>query len=131
VLFRQIFEQAAPQGATGAGKWVNFVEQNSDPAREAQYHDWYNNMHIPDILKTPSFVRATRYRIKDFRDGRGQYLAVYEIETDDIDRTMKLRLEKRAEEVKLGRASASRNHLTRAVWRDVLWKQILDKRAQK
>jgi predicted Fe-Mo cluster-binding NifX family protein len=111
-------------------KWLNFVEQNCDPTREAEYHDWYNNMHIPDILLTPSFVSARRYEIKDFRDGRGKYLAIYEIETDDIDNTMKIRLDKRAEEVKLGRASASRNNLSRAVWRDMLWKQIGDQRAQ-
>jgi len=127
VLFRRIFEMAKPGNATGKQKWINLVEQNNDPAREAEYHDWYNNMHIPDILKTPGFVRATRYEIKAPRDGRGRFLAVYEIETDDIAETMKVRLAKREEETKAGRSSASRNNLTRAVWRDVLWKLILEK----
>lgn len=130
VLFRQIFELKAPQNSTSkTGRWVNFVEQNCDPAREAEYHEWYNTIHIPDILCTPSFVSARRYRIKDFRDGRGEYLAVYEIETDNIDDTMKLRLEKRSEELKQGRASGNRPHLSRPVWRDVLWKQILERTA--
>ena len=65
------------------------------------------------------------------RDGRGMFLAVYEIETDDIGQIMKLRLAKREEEVKAGRASISRNHLTRPVWRDVLWQQISDQKAKR
>ena len=130
VAFKLFFEQTAPESSTSkTGKWLNLVEQNCDPLREAEYHDWYNNMHIPDILKTPSFVSARRYEIKEFRDGRGKYLAVYEIETDDIEHTMKVRLAAREEEVRQGRASANRPHLTRPVWRDVLWQQISDHRA--
>lgn len=130
VLFRQFFEMAAPQSsASRTGKWVNLVEQECTPGREAEYHDWYNNMHIPDILQTPGFVSARRYEIREPRDGRGKYLAVYEIETDDIDATMKTRLAKRNEEAKAGRASSSRPGMNRPVWRDVLWKQIMDKRA--
>ena len=131
VLFKQIFESKAPANSTSqTGKWLNFVEQNCDPVREAQYHEWCNNMHMPDILLTPSFVGARRFQIKDFRDGRGKYLHVYEIETDDIDAAMKLRLEKRAHEASLGRDSVSRNRLTRPVWRDVLWQQISDQKAK-
>jgi hypothetical protein len=130
VLWKRLFEMRAPESSTSkTGKWLNTVEQNCDPVREAEYHDWYNNMHIPDILKTPSFVSATRYQIKEFRDGRGKYLALYDLETDDIDATMRIRLGKRDEEVKAGRASANRPHLTRPVWRDVLWKQISDHKA--
>lgn len=127
VLFRQIFELAAPGNGSGKQKWINLVEQNNDPTREAEYHQWYNEMHIPDILKTPGFVKATRYEIREPRDGRGRFFAVYEIETDDIAATMKERLAKREEETRAGRASASRNHLTRAVWRDVMWKLIVER----
>lgn len=105
-------------------RWVNNIETNCDPMREDEYNDWYNNMHIPDILATPGFVSARRDQIKDFRDGRGKYLAIYELETDDIEGTMRARLEKRNEELKAGRASGNRPHLTRPMWRDVLWKQI-------
>lgn len=131
LAWKLIFERTAPQNSTSAtGRWLNLVEQHCDPAREAEYHDWYDQMHIPDVLKTPSFVSARRYRAKERRDGRGTFLAVYEIETDDIEQTMKLRLAKREEEVKAGRASISRNHLARPVWRDVVWQQISDHRAK-
>lgn len=132
VLFREFFVQTSPQGATGAsGKWVNFVEQECTPGREAEYHDWYNNLHIPDILRTPGFVGARRYEIQEPRDGRGRYLAVYEIESDDIEATMKVRLARRNEEAKAGRSSANRPGMNRPVWRDVLWQQILDRREGK
>jgi hypothetical protein len=130
VLFRETFERG-DAAAAGRAEWLNLVEQNCDPRREAEYHDWYNNMHIPDILATPGFVSARRYEIKEFRDGRGKYLAVYQVDTADIDATMTLRLEKRAEEVKLGRASATRANLTRLVWRDVLWKRISQQEARR
>ncbi len=131
VLFRRIFEATAPQNSTSrTGKWLNMVEQNCDPAREAEYHDWYDHIHIPDILRTPGFVSARRYRAKERRDGRGMYLAIYEIETDDVEQAMKVRLERRAEEAKQGRSSQSRDHLSRPIWRDVMWKQVFERTAR-
>ncbi|CAN5789084.1 hypothetical protein BH09PSE5_BH09PSE5_38550 [soil metagenome] len=129
MLFKHVYETSAPANRKeGAGKWLNMVEQNCDPARVPEYHDWYNGMHIPDILITPGFVSARRYRIPAFQDGRGEYLALYEIESDDIAETMKTRLANRDKEVAAGRASINRPGLTRPVWRDVLWKQLSDRR---
>ncbi len=127
VLWRRLLEKAAPGNAVGMQKWLNLVEQDCDPAREAEFHDWYDNVHFPDILKTPGFVRASRYEIREPRDGRGRFMALYEIETDNIAETMKVRLAKREEEAKAGRGAASRKHLLRPVWRDVLWRQILER----
>ena len=121
LAWRETFSLLAPQNSAGAGCWLNLVEQNCDPKREAQYHAWYNETHIPDALKTPAFVSARRYEAREPRDGRGRFLAAYEIETDDMEATMKVRLQKRDEEVKAGRGSASLNNLTRPVWRDVMW----------
>lgn len=129
LLFRQFYERTAPGNSAGAGKWVNFVEQNCHPDRVDEYHAWANDVHMPDALLTPAFVAARRFQIKDPRDGRGTYLHVYEIETDDMDATMKRRLEMRQQEVAKGRASTSRNNLTWPVWRDVVWKQVSEQRA--
>jgi hypothetical protein len=110
---------------TGKGaRWLNFVELNCDPAREDEFNAWYDEIHLPDVLDTPGFVSATRYRIKELRDGRGKYLALYGIETHDIEQTMKVRLARRAEAAKLGRSGENRPHLLRPVWRDVLWRQL-------
>ena len=85
-------------------RWVNILETNCDPTREAEYNDWYDGIHIPDVLNTPGFVRARRYQAKELRDGRGKYMALYGIETDDIDKTLKDRLERRAQELPADRA---------------------------
>ena len=111
-------------------RWVNLVENNADPARHAQFNDWYDNMHLPDALRSPGLMRARRYERHEFRDGRAQYLAVYEIESADIDETMRLRRSRREEEVRQGRASTSFPNLSFSLWRDVLWKVLSERRAQ-
>lgn len=60
----------------------------SDPEKEAEYNDWYNNIHLPDVLETPGVVRATRYEHTDPAEGEAKFVAIYEIETDNIDEFM-------------------------------------------
>ena len=104
-------------------QWMNLMEVNCDPAREEEFKEWFRDVHMPDVLETPDFVGARQHEMKEFRDGRGKYLNVYYIETDDIDRTMKERLERREDERKRGRY---RDKLTIPVWRDVLWRRIAE-----
>lgn len=73
------------------GKWLLLVETNcKDETRDSEFNTWYDTVHIPDVLSSPGHKSAARYVIKDRVKGRGKYLAVYEIETDDIKRTMEL-----------------------------------------
>jgi|OpeIllAssembly_1097287.scaffolds.fasta_scaffold1034507_2 hypothetical protein len=72
-------------------KWLVLVETNCrDEARDAEFNRWYDTVHVPDALSSPDHKSATRYVIKDRVKGKGKYLAIYEIETDDIKRTMEL-----------------------------------------
>ena len=67
-------------------KWVLVAETNcSDSAREGEFNQWYNTIHAPDVLETPGILRATRYESNDPPEGHGKYLAIYDIETEDID----------------------------------------------
>ena len=71
-------------------KYVFVVGMNvADPANEAEFNDWYNNIHFPDVLETPNFERATRWENTEPRLADAKYLALYEIETDDIQAAMK------------------------------------------
>ena len=125
VFWRQISEQVVSgYKRSGRQRWVNLIELHCSPGREVEFHEWYENIHIPDILKSPGYAGVRRYEIRDARDGRGKYLAIYYIESDDIDETMRIRRANREIEAKLGRSSASRNDLIMSVWRDVLWKEI-------
>lgn len=40
---------------------------------------WHMNSHIPEVLKQPAFLRATRYRRVDSGDDRPEYWTVYEM----------------------------------------------------
>ena len=75
-------------------KHTFIVFTNPVEGKESEYNDWYNRQHIPDILNVPGFVGAQRFRLADAqmsRDGNRthKYLAVYEIETDDLAGTLK------------------------------------------
>ena len=71
------------------GKWLLVVESNCmDPSREKEFNEWYDQTHIPDIFETPCFVKASRYELTRAAEGKGKYLAVYEIQSDDIDADM-------------------------------------------
>ncbi len=70
-------------------RWLLTVESNCcDPSREKEFNDWYNKIHLPDILETPGFVRAVRYENTNPAEGQGKFIAMYEIETDDLASTL-------------------------------------------
>jgi hypothetical protein len=60
--------------------------------REQDYNDWYQNLHLRDLLAIDGFKSAQRFRLKQAvvpNPPPLPYLAVYEIETNDIDATIK------------------------------------------
>ncbi len=70
-------------------RWLLTVESNCcDPSRENEFNDWYDNVHLPDILETPGFLRAVRYENTSPAEGQGKFIAMYEIETDDLASTL-------------------------------------------
>ena len=57
-----------------------------DPAREKEFNDWYDNCHIPDMLDVPGMISATRWVAAQSREGlQRKYLAMYELETDNLE----------------------------------------------
>jgi len=61
----------------------------ADAAREKEFNEWYDNVHVPDVLETPGFVGATRYELMgNPGPGQGKYLAIYQVESDDFQATM-------------------------------------------
>ena len=56
-----------------------------DPAREQEFNDWYDNKHIPDMLEVPGMIKATRWMgVDNKKDMQRQYLAMYELESDNL-----------------------------------------------
>ena len=52
------------------------------PEREDEYNAWYSGVHVSELLQVPGFVSARRFR--RVGEGGGEYLAVYEVEADDL-----------------------------------------------
>lgn len=62
----------------------------TSPEQEAEYNDWYGNVHVHDVTRVPGFVAATRYKYAQTQlipDGTPEYgyLAIYEVEGDLAD----------------------------------------------
>ncbi len=63
------------------------VMSNPTAGCEEDYNDWYQNIHLGELVALPGFKCAQRFRLaRKLVEGEAYpYLAVYDIETDDID----------------------------------------------
>lgn len=69
-------------------RWLLAVETNcADPSRETEFAEWYDNTHLQDVLEPPGILTGARYENLDPSAGRGKFLALYEIESDNIEET--------------------------------------------
>lgn len=65
----------------------------TDPAQEAAFNEWYTEHHLDDVLRVAGFNAARRYTLSEVRPMLDTepspfgYLAVYEIESDDLAAT--------------------------------------------
>lgn len=66
--------------------FVSLAMTNAAEGQEDEYNAWYNNQHVPDVLAIPGIKSVRRFRLSDKSRGEVpyQFLAVYEVEVDDI-----------------------------------------------
>lgn len=75
------------------GRHILAVLTSPTPGMEDEFNDWYTNVHLPDVLKLNDFKSAQRFRFVAQRpDDKPlhRYLALYEVETDDVPATQRL-----------------------------------------
>lgn len=69
------------------------VYSNPAEGREQEYNDWYSNQHLKDLLAIPGVISARRFKLSgtQIRDAAQtyQYLAIYDIEADDVQSFIK------------------------------------------
>ena len=69
------------------------VYSNPVEGREQEYNDWYSNQHLNDLLAIPGVISARRFKLSatQIRDVTQayQYLAIYDIEGDDVSSFIK------------------------------------------
>lgn len=58
------------------------VDVSIDPSVEAEWNEWYNTVHLPEIVACPGFHRAARYVSEE--GGQRRYLTVYEVDGPQV-----------------------------------------------
>jgi hypothetical protein len=75
-------------------KFTFLALTNPVAGKEDEFNQWYDQHHVPDVVNVPGFISGQRFKLADAQFGGEaskayKYLAVYEIETDDIAATLK------------------------------------------
>ncbi len=76
-------------------KYSFVVRTNCTPGDEVEFNKWYDEVHIPDLLRIPGVVGAYRGHLASaqsdpevlVRSKKGQeyeFLAIYKFDTDDV-----------------------------------------------
>jgi hypothetical protein len=67
--------------------YVMVVQSNAKQGRDAEYNEWYDKVHLPQLCSIPGIKSGRRFNSTPFAIGSpGQrYLAIYEVETDDLN----------------------------------------------
>lgn len=66
---------------------ILLVQSSPADGRTSEYNAWYDGTHLPDVLRVKGFVAARRFVAAPGVHGEMPalpYLAIYEIETDDL-----------------------------------------------
>ena len=75
-----------------AKKYKMVVFTNAVEGKDKDFNDWYQNTHLAQIVSIKSFVQAQRFRfhtsIVPGSPDSARYMAIYDIETDDINASL-------------------------------------------
>lgn len=88
---------------------VMVVLSNSKPELDAEFNDWYTNVHVVDVVdKLDGFDSAQRFELapNQIEQGEYRYLAIYEIaegRLEDAQRAQAYQRKERAEALAAGR----------------------------
>jgi len=63
------------------GTVINVVATLCPPETEEKFNQWYNEIHIPLLLKCKALKSATRYKILNESENHPNYLAIYEFDS--------------------------------------------------
>lgn len=64
------------------------VMTSPQPGKEQEFERWYDEQHIPDLLRVPGIVSAQRFKLSAHQHKpppfSQTYMAIYEIDADDL-----------------------------------------------
>lgn len=67
------------ESRSGSGLLV--VWTDVAPEFEAEFNQWYDTEHVPQLLGIPGFLKASRYQAVE---GQPKYLAIYELADENV-----------------------------------------------
>lgn len=73
-----------------AEKFIQIVYSDPLPGRDDEFNEWYDNVHVPQLLAVPGMLSAQRYTLLDSemyrapggRPPEHRYAIIYEMEGD-------------------------------------------------
>jgi hypothetical protein len=70
-------------------KHLFVVFTNAGEGKDEEFNTWYDNVHGPAVIGVPGIVNCQRFELSDAqfslsKPSPWKYLALYEIETDDL-----------------------------------------------
>ena len=65
---------------------LNIVATECALKNDAKFNKWYDEVHIPMLMKYKGIRKVTRYKMIENKEKKPKYLAVYEFDTkEDLD----------------------------------------------
>jgi hypothetical protein len=87
-IMRFVGEQLVPgdqTAAAGAGALL-VASMTPEPGAEAEFNDWYDNEHLPNLLAVPGVLSGRRFRATDTESER-RYLSLYHLQNVTVSRS--------------------------------------------
>jgi hypothetical protein len=68
-------------------QFVFIAAGSAQPGHEEEYNSWYENEHLPAVLRVDGFVAATRYRSAPTSLSASPYgyVTIYEVEAESAE----------------------------------------------
>ena len=107
-----------------ADRTLYFVFNNPEPGREEEFNEWYDNVHIPEVMSVGNIVSAQRFKYRQLEREAGQpvahaYVTVYELEGDPDEFMAKIGAAVASGEVQMDGAPFDRFKVNMSFWTPV------------
>jgi antibiotic biosynthesis monooxygenase (ABM) superfamily enzyme len=73
------------EGIEMKGRILMEIRVNIAPEKEQEFNQWYNNVHVPEIVAVPGFISGRRFQ--RVSGDEIKYMALYELESLDALRS--------------------------------------------
>ena len=104
-----------------ADRQLYIVFGNPNPGQEGEFDEWYDTIHIPDVMSVGNIVSAQRFRYNQLDREAGQpiahnYLTVYELEGDPNEFMAKMSAAVASGQVRMAGAPFDRTAVNMSFW---------------